>query len=133
MLAPRLLLPALLVLTLGACASTPNAEKPSLDQQLAERGYKTGDKVDRIADYRIDGWNSIDRRNLIFNAGANRNYLLKLKFDCPGLTSAETIGFTSTVSFVTPLDKLVVRDAGFDNQCPIEEIRELKKTKPAKS
>jgi len=120
-------------LLLGACASAPSGDQgPTLEQKLAERGYKAGDSVERIADYRVDGWQYIDNQRVVFSAGPGRDYLVSVRTPCSGLMGADSIGFTSTVSYVTRLDKLVVRDAGFDNPCPIEELREVKKIPPKK-
>lgn len=121
-------------LILASCASAPADNKvPTLDQKLAERGYKSGDKVERIADYRVDGWQYIDNQHVVFTAGPGRDYLVTVRLPCSGLMGADAIGFTSTVSYVTRFDKLVVKDAGFDNQCPIEELREVKKIPPKKA
>lgn len=126
------ILASLFCLLLG-CASAPADKKPTLEQKLAERGYKLGDSVERIAEHRVDGWNYIDSQHVVFSAGPGRDYLVAVRINCPGLMGADGIAFTSTVSYVTKFDKLVVKDAGFDNQCPIEELRELKKIKPVKS
>ena len=119
------------VLLLSACASDGGGatKGPTLEDRLAERGYKLGSTVEQIADYRVDGWNYIDNQHVIFDAGIKREYLVTVQTNCPGLMGADTIAFTSTVSYVTKFDKLIVRDAGFDNQCPIVELRELKPIK----
>ena len=125
---------ALSMLALAACASAPaGKEGPTLEQKLAERGYKSGDKIERIADYRVDGWQYVDPTHVVFTAGPGRDYLVTVRLPCSGLNAADAIGFTSTVSYVTTLDKLVVKDAGFDNSCLIDELREVQRIPPKQS
>jgi hypothetical protein len=117
---------------LGACASSPapDAKKPkTLDELLADRGYKLGSDTDRIVNWNIDGWNYVDDGHVVFTAGPSRDYLVTVDTPCSGLRQANTIGFTSTINTVTKFDKLVVRNTGFTDQCPIRELHELKRIK----
>lgn len=116
-----LFLSALLVLV--ACANSPR----TTEQILSDRGFQLGETVDRIKDYRISGWNYVDERHVIFNAGPSRNYLITLKIDCRDLSGAEYIGFTSTTSDVTKFDKLVVGTAIGPRNCPIDTLTKLEK------
>ncbi|MDB5968192.1 MAG: hypothetical protein JWQ90_642 [Hydrocarboniphaga sp.] len=118
-------------------AQMPPADKAALDARLLERGYQRGTAVDSIPDYRIDGWNSVDRRHLILSAGASRYYLLSLMTDCWDLSTAEDIGFTTTVSRLTRHDSVKLKAPGGappPTTCPIESIEQLNKVpkkKPA--
>jgi hypothetical protein len=50
--------------------------------------------------------------------------------DCSDLISAENIGFSSTVNYLTKFDSLRVRGAGgFERNCPITEIHALESIK----
>lgn len=110
---------------LAACAAS--AEKPrTLDELLAERNYRLGEEVDRIYDYRIDGWNYLDREHLILRDGVRRNYLVTLVRPCNGLQSSEVIAHTSTISALTRHDRFMVREAGnFVDQCHIKALHRL--------
>jgi len=114
-------LSALLMLT--ACANLPR----STEQILSDRGFQRGETVDRIKDYQISGWNYVDERHVIFNAGPSRNYLITLKIDCRDLSGAEYIGFSSTTSDVTRFDKVVVGTPIGPRSCPIDTLTKLEK------
>lgn len=116
-----LTLSALVVVMLGACANSPR----STEQILSDRGFQLGESVERIQDYRISGWNYVDERHVIFNAGPSRNYLITLKIDCRGLSSAENIGFSSTTGDVTKFDKVVVGTPIGPRRCPIDTLTKL--------
>lgn len=122
---------AMAVLALGACASadTKSGGKPTLEQMLAERGYKLGNEVGDISNYRIDGWHGVDDEHLIIDAGAHRDYLVTVRPPCHALMTAERIGFTSTVTKLTRLDQIVVEDVGFSNRCPIQTLHQLERIK----
>ena len=115
------------LLMLLACA-TESPESIPLEERLAKRGYVIGEPVKRIQDYRINGWNSVDRRNVIMNVGASQNYLVTLRSPCDGLTSAEHLAFSTTIGDLTDKDKLLVRGAGrYLEQCYIDKIYTLEK------
>jgi len=110
-----------------ACASAP-AEPETLQQALAKRGYVIGDPVERLHDYRINGWNSVDRTHVILTVGASDRYLVSLRNPCDGLRSAEHLAFTTTVGKLTKFDKLFVRDpGGFVETCLVDTMHELKR------
>lgn len=126
----KYLLSVIALALLTACASRPTEQKPlTLDQKLEKSGYKLGGEVDKIQRWSVDGWNQIDDQHVAFSAGPSRDYLVTLMAPCSGLASAQTIGFTSTVDQLTPLDKLVVRDMGFTDQCQINALNKLKRLK----
>jgi hypothetical protein len=110
---------------LTACATT-SSEPQSLEAQLAEKGYTIGPSVDRIQQFRVNGWNYLDREHVIVTVDASRRYLVSLRISCHGLTSAEVIAFTNTVSYLTTFDQLLVRDNGrMLERCPIKSMNEL--------
>lgn len=120
---------AALLLAAGCAAGPAAPPEKTLDEKLAEHGYRQDDKVDRILRWNVDGWSRIDDEHVVFSAGPSRDYLVTLQSPCRGLLSATAIGFTSTLEAITPLDKLVVRDSGFTDQCPITELHALKRVK----
>jgi hypothetical protein len=112
-----------------ACASPPPRPVP-LAQKLLERGYVIGKPVKRLKNYRINGWNSIDRYHVIIHAGVKEDFLVTVRNPCDGFRSAEILTFSTTVSDLTDKDKLVVRGAGgFVEQCYIKSIHVLSRTK----
>jgi len=112
-----------------ACANSTYQEVP-LEEKLAQRGYAIGESVKRINDYQINSWNSVDRKHVIINFGASRNYLVTLRTSCDGLLDATLLSFSTTVGFLTDKDKLLVRDGGHHLlQCYISTIHELEKVK----
>lgn len=102
----------------------------TLQAHLAKLGYRQTDAVEKVQNYRVDGWNYIDSRHIVIYAGPGQRYLIGTMGDCSDLSSAENIGFTSTVNYLTKFDKLIVRGAGgFKRNCPISEIYQLESIK----
>jgi len=97
---------------------------------MAERGYTIEQPVKRLRDYRINGWSSVDQRNVILNIGASDNYLVTVRRSCDGLRSAEHLAFSTIIGDLTDKDKLIVRGSGrYLEHCYIDTIRPLKKIK----
>lgn len=128
----RQLVPALLAALLGvslAHAAGDN-DNNALQQKLTRFGYEPGAVVDKVEDYRVDGWNYLDDTHIMIYAGPSRRYLISLMTTCYDLSRAENIGFSTTAHQLTKFDKLVVRGtANMKQDCPITEIRELIPTK----
>ena len=126
-------LTGLIILVLAtACSGIPPESIP-LEDRLTEKGYKIGESVKRLNDHRINGWSSVDRRNVILNVGVSEYYLVTVRRNCEGLNSATNLAFSTTVGNLTDKDKLVVRGPGrFLEDCYIDTIRTLEKTKPDK-
>ena len=121
-----ILLLAILAIGLTACATGPS-EPQSLEEQLAARDYIFGEKVDRIRNYRINGWSEIDNRHVIINAGVRDKYLLVLRNSCNNLSSATNLAFTSTAGSLTDFDKIMVSGpGGFVDHCFIQGIYLIK-------
>lgn len=120
---PVLAAVASLVLVTGCAQSARKSE--NWQATLARQGYEVAETVDEIRDYRINGWNRLDDQRVIFDAGPSRDFLITLTRPCRNLRSAEIIGFTSTGTSVTNLDKLVARSNGFTDNCPIRSIQRL--------
>ena len=96
--------------------------------KLMEKGYRIGEQVTRISNYRLHGWSYVDEKNLIMQGGVRDYYLVSLRNDCRDMQSAMTIGFSSTVGALTDRDKVIVRGAGgYVNTCFIEALHRLEK------
>ena len=129
----KVLLPAILGLSLVACSTGP-AEPESLADKLEARNYIFGEPVDRISNHRINGWNYIDRRNVIISAGVSDKYLLVLRRDCFNLQSANTLAFTSSAGSLTNFDRLIVSGPGNSvDRCFIQDIYRVERMEPAGS
>ena len=115
-----------LILGLAACAA-PDVDRPTVDDQLLEMGLIRSEEEARIPTYRINGWNHLDDKHLIVNAGVKDRYLVELLGSCPDLDFAVSIGFTTTG--VNRLDQfgniLVRRSGGGREYCPIQNIQKL--------
>lgn len=99
-----------------------------LATKLSDLGYAQGDVVERVQNYRVDGWNYLDDKHIVIYAGPSKRFLITTMINCPDLSSAERIGFTSTTNALTKFDKLIVRGAGgIAQNCAIDEIRQLNK------
>ncbi|MFM1897057.1 MAG: hypothetical protein RLZZ385_2131 [Pseudomonadota bacterium] len=120
----KLVLTAIAITWLAGCAS--DGERPSLEQRLAEMGYEQGEGNARIPSYRVNGWTSVDDRNLIITAGVNDKYLVKLFTPCFNLPSAFYIGFTTPTGRLDRFESIIVRSPGIGREvCRIEDIVRL--------
>ena len=121
-----LLLPAVLMV---ACATASN-RPPNFEQRLADNGYVLGEQVERIMQYRLDGWSYLDPTHLIMQTGPSTQYLVSLAYRCSDLGSAEDIAFTTTAGQLTRYDSLLVNSAGgVVERCYIQSLRRLEKVR----
>jgi len=112
---------------LVACAGTTSPQ-PTLEQKLAAKNYRLGEPVERILQYRLDGWAYLDREHVIMQTAPSTYYLVSLRGPCTGLSSAEVIAFTTTTSQLTRFDKLLVRNSGrMIDKCYIDSLHKLEK------
>lgn len=129
----RKLLKLVLTLTVAACATatdTADDRAEKLASSLADKGYEMLAPVDRISNYRINGWIYVDEYNTIFEAGVSDYYLLTFDQRCMGLRTAFTIAFSRTTGRLTRFDKVLVRDqaGGLLETCNINAIHRVRKT-----
>lgn len=109
---------------LAACAS--NADKPTVERLLQEKGLVKGESVDRVYQFRINGWQALNEQNLILEAGVNDQYLITLRSFCLNLERAFSIGVTSRMSSVAKSDQIIVQEPGGGREhCNIDEIYKL--------
>src|SRR5690554_5450044 len=120
-----IVLSGILILPVG-CASTGQA--PTLQQQLADRGYVQGESLRNIQNYRLNGWTHLDSRHLIIETGPSDRYLVSLRTTCHELSSTQDIGFTSTAGQLTRFDSVIFTDsAGMRRDCPIDDLQRLER------
>jgi len=118
------------VFAMGVASCATTQPPKTLDEMLSDRGYKLGEPVDRIQNYRINDWNYVDTKHLILKDTSRDSYLVSFKQVCHGLQSNELVAHTSTNSQLTKFDKFMVRDRGskiVDN-CYIDSLHRLEKT-----
>ncbi len=125
----RRILPILIVFLaagLAACAAAA-PEKPALtrDEQLANLGYRPGEQIDRLSQYRISDWNYLDNKHFLFSSGPTHAYLISLKSPCTELRSVENIAFRTRTESLTPFDDIIVPTSGVPRYCAIESIQKL--------
>jgi hypothetical protein len=125
-------LAVLLLAALGAGAASA-ANGNTLQQKLTRLGYAQGATVDKIQDYKLDGWNYLDDKHIMIYTGPSQRYLVSLMTTCQNLSTAEHIRFSTTVNQLTKFDKLVVGGpGGIKQQCPITGINKLDSIKDKK-
>ena len=114
---------------LAGCATTGNDHAGmTFGERLVDKGYRIGDPVSRISNWRMDSWTYLDDEHLIIRSGVSRYYLITLRNRCSDLSSAINIGFTNTVGALTVHDKVIVRGPGdWVDRCLIESMHELHK------
>lgn len=121
------LLPYLIVMAVVGCAAPP-PEPQRWEERLSARGYVMAESVERIRDYRINGWNELDRRHVVIHTGVRDRYLITLRNPCEGLVTADLLAFSTTVGSVTRFDRLVVRGPGqWLETCWIDTIHRLER------
>lgn len=126
------LLTALSVALLAACAGQSSKPELSLDEQLQERGYSGKEEIDRISNYRLNGWNLLNQQAIIIRSSPRNHYLITLSRRCQELNSAITIGIDSDAGGVSRFNKLIVRSAPhMTRDCQIDSIYKLEKEKSA--
>lgn len=117
-----------LVFVFTACSNQPPESKP-IEEQLLKKGYRIDQQINRVTNYRLNGWSSVDRFNVIINVGVSTKYLITFRPACDGLHSAGGLAFSTTDGDLTDRDQLVIRPTANANQyCPIHSIYLLEKT-----
>lgn len=115
-----------LTLTLGlllaACAT--DAERPTIAEEMAERGYLIGPGDQRIPRYRINSWNSVDDSYLIIRSGVRDMYLVELLGPCMDLEGAFFLGFSTPTSRLDRFGDILVQGPGSRSRerCGIRDI-----------
>ena len=125
-MAPSTSIIAALLFAVGASLAHAEGDDNALQQKLTRLGYQSGESVDRIENYRVDGWNYLDDRHIMISAGPSRRFLIELMTNCQNLSTTERIAFTTTVQRLTRFDSLIVRGpGGITQNCPIRDMHEL--------
>lgn len=126
---------ALMLTAAGAAFADEHAEKAekkveyseNVKEELAERGLRLGEPVDRVRQISISGWNRIDNQHILLTVNVSKKYLVRLMRYCQGLSATATVQFTSVGSDVTDMDQVKVFGGPGRDSCQIQEIRKLEK------
>lgn len=121
--------PALLTLgaflLLAGCAVRPFGP-PTLDDRLAELGYRQGAPLDTILGFDLSGWHYLDTRHLALGTGLGRAYLVDFAVPCRNLAAGNRLGYRSRAAGLQAGDALVSTDArGSRLDCPIGRLYRL--------
>ncbi|MDR6233142.1 DUF6491 family protein [Pseudomonas oryzihabitans] len=110
---------------LAGCAARPFGP-PTLDDRLAELGYRQGAPVDTILGFDLSGWHYLDSRHLALGTGLGRAYLVDFVVPCRNLAAGNRLGYRSRAAGLRPGDFLVSTDArGSRLDCPIGGLYRL--------
>lgn len=110
---------------LAGCAARPFGPA-TLDDRLAELGYRQGMPVDTILGFDLSGWNYLDSRHLALGTGLGRAYLVDFAVPCGNLATGNRLGYRSRAAGLRPGDVLVSTDVrGSRLDCPIGGLYRL--------
>ncbi|MEH3022980.1 MAG: DUF6491 family protein [Pseudomonas oryzihabitans] len=115
----------LVIVLLAGCAVRPFGP-PTLDERLAELGYRQGAALDTILGFDLSGWHYLDTRHLALGTGLGRAYLVDFAVPCRNLAAGNRLGYRSRAAGLRPGDALVSTDArGSRMDCPIGGLYRL--------
>ncbi|MEX2469635.1 MAG: DUF6491 family protein [Pseudohongiellaceae bacterium] len=118
----KLILAPVMAIALAACATT-DADLPSIEERMAERGYLIGPADQRIPRYRISSWQSVDDDHLIVRSGVRDHFLVELRGPCLELNSAFFVGFSTPTSRIDRFADVIVAGPGrMRERCSIRNI-----------
>lgn len=124
----------MIVSTLPACATTADADrqKKALDAELAERGWRAGEEVRSVNGYSVQGFQSVDDRHVILDAGITRQYLITTSSPCTDLQYHERLRVSTNVANeLTTLDTVYALDPTGRQACPIARLQKLERISSA--
>lgn len=110
---------------LAGCAARPFGP-PTLDDRLAELGYRQGAPVATILGFDLSGWRYLDSRHLALGTGLGRAYLVDFAVPCRNPAAGNRLGYRSRAAGLQAGDALVSTDArGSRLECPIAGLSRL--------
>lgn len=120
----------LLIITVSACTTTDKKDALTPQQLAQQKGYELGEPVEKIMNYRLNGWNYVNTQALIISSTGNQRYLVTLRHRCQDLMNTEVIGSTSTGNALQAnFDAFVVSTngsrRGVEQRCYIDSIYKL--------
>ena len=123
------------VFLLAGCANESLKQPLTPAELAANKGYVIKAPIERIRQFRINGWQHINRQALILDASPTKKYLVTLRKSCHGLIGADLIATTALTATLSRFDSIIVRDHSHTSRhrryCHIDEIYRLnKKPKP---
>lgn len=123
-----------LVIGLASCEATGNGSRneAAINRALDRLEVQRGNVVNSVSNFRINGWQAVNDRNLIVTAGLHDHYLVTLSIPCQDLTYAFNIGIDSRTTALSRGDYIVVNSLHRQlERCPILEITQLVDRDPA--
>ena len=111
-----------------AQAKSPQEHPKDVQNQLADLNFQVGDQVDKIFEFRMDGWKFLNRKHIIVLGGESQSYLVTLKHSCHGLSLPTTIvlAFTSKKNQLTRNDNFQLNNKGQTiDYCTVKSVHEL--------
>jgi len=104
-----------------------SAQSETLEQRLAVMGYIGRTEVKSINNYKLNGWNVVNKQAIVIKSSPKQHYLLTFARRCQDLSTTEALRIDSSTNVVTRFDKIVVGPSGMHNHCPIDRIYELRR------
>jgi hypothetical protein len=102
------------------------ATKKSLDETLAEHGYRAGEAVEQVPGFRLDGWKAVDSKHLIVFGEASQGYLVTFEYRCYGLGGNPLTVRTRAPGVLAPRDEFQVRHGGRRaDHCNVDALHRL--------
>lgn len=107
-------------------ASLPASARTSLDDALAESGYRLGEAVERVPNFRIDGWQRVDARHIVVFDDASRGYLVTFEYPCNGLGGKQVVAWPRSPGILAPRDEFRVQHEGRTaDRCHVDALHRL--------
>lgn len=117
-----------LALALTACQGVPGTDwtERQVEDVLEAMRVTVDEEVDNISNFRLNGWNRVNDRNLVVTAGVHDHYLLQLVEPCFGLEYAFRIAVQSRGINLTRFDDVIVNGLhDGPERCRIDRIYKL--------
>jgi hypothetical protein len=114
---------------LQACATGADRESKSIEQMLADKGYRMGDEIQTIRQFSFNGWTELDELHLILHSRVSDRYLVTLATLCDGLRSSARIALSNTAGQFSKFDYVTVSGGppGVNRRCNVRALHELER------
>jgi hypothetical protein len=120
-------LSGLVVCAVAVSAATLHAAaKQSLDEALAEHGYRAGAAVEQVPGFRLDEWKAVDGKHLIVYDDAAQAYLVTFEYRCYGLGGNPLSVRTRAPGVLAARDEFQVKHIGqVADRCQVDALQRL--------
>jgi hypothetical protein len=107
-------------------ASLHAAAKQSLEEALAEHGYRAGAAVEQVPGFRLDDWTAVDPKHLIVFGDAEQAYLVTFEYRCYGLGGNPLTVRTRASGVLAARDEFQVKHMGqVADRCHVDTLQRL--------